>query len=106
MRRQQGVRGRPDGLLTVQSRPQRVLAAQTPALLSQVLLEDDLLDRLDAHRTAHLARGVSPSPRKRRRHSGNSSDEDPTSQNRQQRDNQQDEDDKFRPASLDLLFLF
>ena len=110
MRRPQGVRRRPDGLLrrpkgllTIQSWPQWVLVAQTSALLPQVLLEDDLLNRLNVHRTAHLTRGVILPPRKRRRHSGNSSDEDPVSQNRQHRDDQQDEEDNFRPSSLDLL---
>ena len=110
MRRPQGVRRRPDGLLRrpnglliVQSRPQWVLVARSSALLLQVRLGDDLLNRLSVPRTTHLARGVILPPAKRRRHSGNSSDEDPASQNRQQRDDQQDEEDNFRPSSLDFL---
>ena len=110
MRRPQEVRRRPDGLLRrpkrlmiVQSQPQWVLVARSSALLSRVRLGHGLLTRLSVPRTTHLARGVKLPPA---RGVGSRAIRLTRTQNRQQRDDQQDENDKFRPASLDLLLIY
>ena len=97
LRRPEGLLRRPKGLLTVQSRPQWVLVAQSSTLLSLVRLGDGLLTRLSVPRTTHLARGVILPPA---RGVGTLAIRLTRTQ---QRDDQQDEEDNFRPSSLDLL---